>query len=325
MKAAYLNGPGGPEAFVYGELDDPKPGPGEVLVRVRATTINHVDTVWRSGKRAYFKLNPPHILGSETAGEIAALGAGVTNFKVGDRVVAGAKSGSYAELALADARTTMALPDSVSFEHGASLMSTGMTAVRLVLRRAQPRAGDWVVVTAAASGTGAGVLQVAKAAGARVIGTAGGDRKGAFVRDLGADAVVDHYGNDVKEKVMEITEGKGVAAVIDAVSSQPLFDALIETVRPLGRWVIYGNIAGAELKFSARTIFMKGIEIRGGQGNDPALAPGERAQDAETMMRLAAAGQLRIPYDRVLPLSDIAEGHRVMDAHEMAGKIVIKP
>ena len=324
MKAAYLNGPGGPEAFVYGDLPDPKAGAGEVLIRVRATTVNHVDTVYRSGIRPYFKITPPHVLGLELAGDVVAAGEGVQGFKAGDRVVASPRTGAYAELAVAEARNVVKLPASVSYEDGAAMAGTGATAWRAVVRRAEIRPSEIVLVTAAAGGTGGMIAQVAKASGAFVIGTAGGQRKLDLVKSLGADAVIDHYKEDLIARIKEITEGYGIDAAIDATSSAPIWSAITESLRPGGRVVLYGNMASQEVSFLVRHVFPKGLKIIGLAG-DPAEVAATRPADMIGLMRLAAQGKLRSLTDRVLPLAEVAEAHRLVEDHAVAGKVVLTP
>ncbi|MDP3174120.1 MAG: zinc-binding dehydrogenase [Phenylobacterium sp.] len=323
MKAAYLNSPGGPEVIVYGDLPDPVPGPGQVLVRMRATTVNHVDTIWRSGIRPYFKIVAPHVLGIELAGEIAGLGEGVTSFKIGDRVVGRPTTGAYAELAVADVSEVVKLPDTVSFEDGAGLGTTGPIAWRAVVRVAQVRAGEAVLITAAASGTGSVMVQIAKAAGAFVIGTAGGQRKLDVVRSVGADAVIDHYEEDVAARIKEITDGRGIDAAIDATCSAPLVNAVIEGLRPGGRLAIYGNMASPELTLNVRNTFFKGVKVMGVQGGDPAQVEAEREGDLIGMLRLAADGKIKLVKDKIMPLSDAAEAHRLMESHASGGKLIL--
>jgi len=323
MKAAYLNGPGGPEALIYGDLPDPKPGPGQVLVRMRATTVNHVDTVFRSGVRPYFKIVAPHVLGVEAAGEVAALGEGVTGFSVGERVVAGPKTGCYAELVLASADDVFKLPDSVSFEDGAGLGTTGPISWRSVVRVAQVQAGEAVLISAAASGTGSVMAQIAKACGAFVIGTAGGKRKLDMVRALGVDAVIDHYEEDVAARIKEITGGRGIDAAIDATCSGPLFNAMLEALRPGGRLAIYGNMASPELTMNVRAVFFKGLKLLGAPGGDPAQLAANEEADAVGLLRLAAEGKIKLLKDRVMPHSEAAEAHRLLEAHEPAGKMLL--
>lgn len=324
MKAAYINGPGGPEAFVYGELPDPAPGRGEVLVRMRAACVNHVDTVWRSGVRPYFKIAPPHVLGLEFAGEVVELGDGVEGVAVGDRVAGRAKSGAYAELVVAEAELVNKLPDSVSFEDGAALGTTGPVAWRAVVRGAQLRPGQAVLITAAASGTGNLMVQIAKAAGVFVIGTAGGRRKLDLVRSIGADAVIDHYEEDVAARVRELTSGRGVDAAIDATVSPKLIPALVESLREGGRLAIYGNISSPEVTFNVRSLFSKGVSIVGVQGGHyPGQFDLDRREDMVGIMRLAAEGKIKVLKDGVMPLSQAAEAHRRLESHAAAGKMIL--
>jgi NADPH2:quinone reductase len=292
---------------------------------VRAASVNHVDTVIRSGVRPYFKITPPHVLGSEAAGEIAAVGPEVSGWAVGDRVIANTKTGAYAELALAEAQSLLRMPAGMAFEDAAAFGSTGPTAYRLTVRRAQVRAGEVVLVTAAASGTGALILQIAKAAGAFVIATAGSPRKLDLVKQLGADATINHYEENLADRLAEITGGQGADVAIDAVSSQPMFEQILTGMRAGGRVVLYGNMAGTHLQFLVRTVFSKGLSIIGGQGGDPRVTPSEREIDNANLMRLAAGGQLKVLRDRVLPFAKAAEAHRALEAHEVAGKIILTP
>lgn len=325
MKAVYLNEPGGPEALIYGDLPDPTPGPGEILVRMRAAGVNHVDTIRRSGVRTYFKLTPPHILGVEFAGEVAALGAGVTTHKIGDRVFGRPVHGTYAELAVAKANAMFRLPDEVSFEDGAGLGTTLPEAWTALIRRAKIVAGEAVLITAGASGTGAVMIQLAKAAGCFVIATAGGEQKLGFARQAGADAVIDHYKEDVAARIKEVTNGRGLDVAVDATCSTPLFNAMIDALRPGGRLVIYGNMASPELTMNVRNVFFRGLQLIGGQGGDPDELAAQRDADVVGMLRLVSAGKVRIMKDRVLPLAKAAEAHRLLEKHAAVGKIILTP
>lgn len=323
MKAAYIETAGGPEVIQYGDLPDPAAGPGEVLIRVAATTVNHFDTVFRSGIRPYLTIKPPQVLGHEASGEIVAVGPGVAGWAVGDRVCTRTKTGSYAELAVAQASDLIKVPDNVSLEEAAGFGVTAGTAYRLVARRAELKTGEAVLITAGASGVGSLMVQIAKAAGYYVIATAGGARKRQLVSDLGADATIDHYEDDVAAKVMELTGGRGVDAAIDAVASQPLFEAVLKSLRPAGRLVVYGNMVSEHLTFHALTLFSKGLTIIGGQGGDAPQLAADRSLDRVAFMRLAARGQVKMLHDRVIPISQAAAAHAAMEAHEAAGKIVL--
>jgi len=325
VKAAYLDITGEPDVFMYGDLPDLTPGAGEILVRLIATNVNHVDTVWRSGVRPYFKISPPHVLGLELTGAVAALGSGVSGFAIGERVVASPKSGSYAELAICDASRTYRIPDAISNETAACLTSTGATAYRLAVHRAQLRAGQTVVITAGASGTGSTLVQIARAIGCRVIATAGGAKKREILEGIGADATIDHYEEDVEKRISELTDGLGVDAAIDPVSSQPLFEALTNGLKPGGRLVIYGNIVSSEVQLNIRTLFSKGIEVIGGQGGDQRVLSLDRQIDMPRLIELARLGAVKTLVDRTLPLRDMAMAHRLVEDHALVGKVIITP
>jgi NADPH2:quinone reductase len=325
MKAAYLDKPGGPEVLTYGDLPDPTPGPGQVLIRVHAISLNHVETVWRSGIRPYFKITPPHVLGGECAGEVIALGPGATGIEVGARVCTGTAAGSYAELAVVAATAVALIPDSMSFEQAAAFGSTGPTAFRAVVRRADVRPGQNVLVTAAASGTGLFIVQIARAAGAFVIGTAGGDRKRRLVEESGAHATIDHYSEDIAARIAAITDGVGIDSAIDPVSSQTMFDAITTSLKPRGKLVTYGNIASPEVTLNIRTLFSKGLDILGAQGTDPVFGPAERREDTRAVLALGAIGTVKTVIDSVLPLAEARRGHEMLDKHEVAGKVILTP
>src|SRR5215468_86925 len=195
MKAVYVERVGPPEVLIYGELPEPQPGPNDVLIRVRATSLNRLDVFMREGSHGT-SITPPQILGRDIAGEVVQVGSAVQGFQPGDRVVASG-SGSYAEYALAPATRTFHLPESCSFDAGGALPTAGLTAYQMLINRARVRPGEDVLVMAAGSGVGSYAVQIAKAVGARVIATAGTDDKLQKAREIGADDVINHYTEDI--------------------------------------------------------------------------------------------------------------------------------
>ena len=202
-------------------------------------------------------------------------------------------------------------------------MQLTQIAFRSVVRRGEVRAGEAVLITAAASGTGALMAQIAKACGAFVIGTAGGKRKMDLVMSLGVDAVIDHYEEDVAARIMELTEGRGIDVAIDATASAPLFNAAIQTLRPGGRFVNYGNMASPELTMNVRNVFFKGLKLIGAQGGDPLEIEAQLDGNKLGIARLAGEGKIKTLKDRILPLSEAAEAHRLLESHDVAGKLIL--
>jgi hypothetical protein len=188
MKAVYVERTGPPEVLTYGELPEPQPDPNDVLIRVRATSLNRLDVFMREGSHGT-SITPPQILGRDMAGEVVQVGSAVSDFQPGDRVVASG-NGSYAEYALAPVERTFHLPANCSFDDGGALPTAGLTAYQMLINRARVRPGEDVLVIAAGSGVSSYAIQIARAVGARVIATAGSDEKLHKAREIGADRSV---------------------------------------------------------------------------------------------------------------------------------------
>jgi NADPH2:quinone reductase len=231
---------GGPEVLEAVEVEAPTAGPGQVLVRNRAIGLNFIDTYQRSG---LYPVRFPAVLGQEAAGEVAAIGAGVTRFAPGDRVAYSGQLGAYAEYQVVSAERAVRLPDTVSFEDAAASLLKGMT-VEFLVRRCYPlRAGETILVHAAAGGVGTLLVQWATALGASVIGTAGSDAKAALARRLGCEQVILYRHEDVAKRVREITGGAGVPVAYDSVGKDT-FEATLASLSRRGLFVSFGNASG---------------------------------------------------------------------------------
>ena len=237
MKAVYVERVGPPEVLIYGELPEPQPGPNDVLIRVRATSLNRLDVFMREGSHGTSIL-PPQILGRDIAGEVVQVGSAVQGFQPGNRVVASG-SGSYAEYALAPATRTFHLPESCAFDAGGALPTAGLTAYQMLINRARVRPGEDVLVMAAGSGVGSYAVQIAKAVGARVIATAGTDDKLQKAREIGADDVLNHYTEDIVARVRELTAGQGVDVIVEHVGAA-VWQACFRSLKDYGRLVTCG-------------------------------------------------------------------------------------
>ncbi|QJE73038.1 zinc-binding dehydrogenase [Aerophototrophica crusticola] len=338
MKAAILRAFGAPEVLTHGDLPTPEPGPGEVLVKILAAGMNRLDHYLRSGVRSTLPL--PHVLGSDAAGVVEALGPGVTGFRSGDRVIpmpgyptdpaeaafqpmTGAPSyairgagptGTYAQYMTIPARWLLRDDTGLPPEQVATLPMVVATGVRAVKVVGEVKPGDAVLVHAGASGTGSMNVQVAKALGARVAATVRTPDKAGFVRDLGADLVVplDGFG----AAILDWTGGRGVDVVIDNLGGEVLTNSL-DVLAPLGRLVSMGFVMGTEACFPLRPFFFGQKQIRG-------TLMGDRA-DLEWGLAQVTAGHLRPTLDRTYPLSEAAAAHARLAAGEALGTIVLLP
>lgn len=241
MRAIVIKEHGGPEVLRLTETETPAPGPGEALVDVEARGVNFIDVYQRSGA---YQVPLPYVPGMEAAGTVAALGEGVTDLRVGQRVGWAMAPGGYADQAVVSASLLVPVPDAVSTEQAAALMLQGMTAHYLTHSVHPVAEGETVLVHAAAGGTGLLVTQLAKARGARVIGTVSTDEKERIAREAGADEVIRYTRTPVAPAVRELTDGEGVAAVYDGVG-RDTFDASLDSLRPRGVLALFGQSSGA--------------------------------------------------------------------------------
>ena len=330
MKAAYIEQTGPPEVIQYGELPDPQPGPGQVLVRVRTVAVNPVDTYIRGGAD-YWELPKPFIIGCDLAGVVEEVGEGVDTFAVGDRVWATnqglvGRQGTFAELAAVDACWLYPLPEGVSFDTGAACALVGVTAHLGLFREARLRAGERVFVQGGSGGVGSMVVQMAKAAGAQVMASAGSQDKARICRELGADAVVNYREQPVVEAIREWAP-EGVD-VFWETQREPDFDLAVEAMAERGRMILMAG-RDARPEFPVGPFYVKECSLHGFVMFK--ATPEEMRRCAEAMNMWFAEGKLRARIDRVLPLSEAAEAHRLQEAatvHKsasLAGKIVLHP
>jgi NADPH:quinone reductase-like Zn-dependent oxidoreductase len=342
MKAIAIRAHGGPEVVKLEELPDPVAGPGQVRVAVKAAAQNHLDIWVRNGWQG-LRLAFPHVLGSDVAGVIDAVGPGVEGWKVGDAVVVNPSlgcqrcerclsgeehlcrrfsilgehvSGGQAELLVVPARNVMARPAALSFEQAAAVPLTFMTAWHALVARAGVRPGETVLVQAAGSGVGTAAVQIAKLLGARVIATAGSDAKLEKARGLGADEVVNYETQDLVQEVKRLTDRKGVEVVFEHVGKKT-WEKSILAAGVGGRIVTVGATTGHDPLTDLRHVFFRQLSILGSTMG----TAGELAQ----VLRFVEAGKLRPVVDRVLPLSAALEGQALLANRAQFGKIVLVP
>jgi NADPH:quinone reductase len=320
VKAVVIEEFGPPEVLTQEEAADPALGPEEVLIEVDFCNITFVDTQIRAGRPPHPSMLPelPAVLGNGVGGTVVAVGAAVERGLEGTRVVAAlGGSGGYAELACASAAATVSVPDAVEMSDAVALLADGRTAVALI-DRAGVRPGETVLVEAAAGGVGSLLVQLAKLAGARVVAAAGGERKLAVARGLGADIAVDYGAPGWSAEVRSAVGGAAVDVVFDGVGGQIGRDAFDLLARG-GRLCSFGMAAGSFTSVSEAEMSERGvIRLRGAAGQQPDLA-------ALTARALSSAskGQLRAVVGQKVPLADAADAHRAIEARETIGKTLL--
>ena len=314
MKAVYIEQTGPPEVLRYGDLPDPEPGPNDVVIRLRATSLNRLDVFMREGSHGT-SITPPQILGRDIAGEVVGMGSEVRGFRPGDRVVASG-NGSYAEYVLAPVERTFHLPDACSFDDGGALPTAGLTAYQMLINRACVRPGEDALVMAAGSGVSSYAVQIARAVGARVIATAGSDDKLHKAREIGADQVINHYTEDVAARVKDLTDGQGVDVIIEHVGAA-VWPACFRSLKVNGRLVTCGVTAGHHVDLHLGQVFSRALSIMGVGRGSP--------DDMRGLIRLVALGRVRPVIHRHFLLHEAVEAHRVMESSKFFGKLVLNP
>lgn len=316
MKAIRIHEDGGPEVLRYEDAPDPESGPGEVLVRLRAASLNHLDLWIRKGLPSVPK---PRILGAdgagvrENTGERVVINPGIEH---GERitVVGEHMDGTHAELVAVPESNVYPLPDELSFEEAAAFPLVFETAYRLLVTKAQLREGEWVLLWGIGSGVALAGLEIAKSLGARALVTSSSDEKLARARELGADATVNHLSGDVRAAVVEATEGKGVEVVLEHVG-EATWQGSLQSARAGGRIVVCGATSGPNPPAELHRIWWKQLTIYGS-------TMGTR-EDFEAAYELVKSGRAKPVIDSVFPLAEARAAHERMEAGEQFGKIVL--
>ena len=325
MRAIVMREPGGPEVLEMREVPTPEPSRGEVRVRVRATAVNRADLLQRMGHYPAPPGAPPDILGLEFAGEVDALGDGVAELARGDRVMGLAGGGGYAEHIVVHARTLARIPEPMSFADAAAIPEAFVTAWDAMVSQAALSAGETVLVQAAGSGVGTAAVQIAKAVGARAIGTTRTPQKVGRARELGLDDAVVVEGGRFADEVLARTGGRGADVVLELVGGAYVVEDLA-CLAHQGRIVLVGTMAGARADLDLGLLMRKRAEIRGTMLRfrplEEKIVAGLALQ--KHLVPLFAAGALRPVVDRVLPLSRAADAHRLMQNNDLFGKLVLE-
>ena len=324
MKAIRLHSYGPPDVLQLDEVPDLEPGSSQVVVRLHAIGINPVETYIRSG--IYARPEPPLCLGSDAAGLIEVVGADVKDVAVGDRVyVAGSRSGTYAECALCDVSQVFTLPERASFAQGAAMNIPYGTAYQAMFHRGRALASETVLVHGASGGVGIASVQLARAAGLQVIGTAGTDRGRELVKSQGAHHVLDHTAEDYLDDVMRLTDGRGVDLIMEMLANVNL-GADLNVLAKYGRVVVIGNRGERNqgtVAINARAAMARDADILGMTTHN-ATEPQRRTVHAALVAGLAN-GTLQPVIGEQLPLTAAVEAHQMIMEKKAHGKIVLIP
>jgi NADPH:quinone reductase len=293
-----------------------------VLIKVRAAGINFADTLFRQGQ---YMIQPqlPDTPGLEAAGEIDAVGAGVTNLRPGQRV-AGLGSKMYAEYAIAPATQVIPIPDSMSFEQAAAFPVQVLTAWHMLHTAHQTGPGQTVLVHSAAGGVGIVAVQIAKAAGARVIGTVSSDSKAAIAKQYGADDVINYATKDFADEANRITGGRGVDLILDAVGATTM-DNGFKCLAPFGHLILYGRAGGPPEPLNVFRLFERSTKVSGFTLYAVAPLPDVMRRGIEESFKLIAERKLKLVVGKSFPLTQAAEAHKFMESRQSTGKLVLIP
>jgi NADPH2:quinone reductase len=322
-KAIRFHKTGGPEVLVWEDVEVGDPGPGQLRIRQQAVGLNFVDVYQRSG---LYQLPLPSGTGSEGAGIVEAVGAGVTEFRAGDRVAyASAPLGSYSEVRLYPADRAVKIPDGISFETAAAMMLKGMTAQYLIKRTFKVQPGMTVLWHAAAGGVGLIASQWLKSLGATVIGTVGSDAKAALAKAHGCEHTIVYTRENFVERVKEITGGKGVPVVYDSVGKLTFMGSL-DCLQPLGMMVSFGNASGAVDPIAPTIFAAKGSLYL----TRPTLVTYTAKREdlvacANDLFDVVKSGKVKIEIAQRYALKDAAQAHRDLEARKTTGSTVLTP
>ena len=322
MKAMVCEAFGGPEVLALRDLPDPPPPePGEIQVRIRARGVQYVDVLMLAGKYQ-FRPDPPFIPGGEAAGEVVAVGADVTAFKVGDRVMSRHTLGACATMGNAKAALCDKIPDGMSLESAGVFRGAYQTAYHALIQRGRMREGEWVLVHGAAGGIGIAAIQVAKVFGAKVIATASTEAKRAACLEEGADFAID-YRNGFTDEVKKLTGGKGVDIVYDPIGDKVAEESL-RCLAWCGRLLILGFLGGGPTNIRSNDLLIKGIDAIGVRvGGLTEAAPELAIANMKTLIDLAGQGRLKPRISHRFPLEQAAAALQAVIDRTVIGKAVL--
>jgi NADPH:quinone reductase len=324
VAAVRVHKTGGPEVLTYEQVEVPAPGPGQVKVKNRAIGVNFIDTYFRMGMYPS-PVGMPFVSGNEGAGDVIAVGPGVTDIKVGDRVGYVVGLGSYAEERLLPADRAVKLPDAISYEQAAAMMLKGMTTQYLVRRTYRVQKGDNVLIHAAAGGVGLIASQWANHLGANVIGTVGSKEKGELAKKNGVHHVILYRTEDFAARVKEITGGQLCAVVYDGIG-KATFPASLDCLRPLGMFASFGSASGQVEAFNINILQTKGSLFATRPTLNHYVAKREDLlKTANELFEVVASGAVKIPINQKYALKDAAKAHIDLEGRNTTGSTILVP
>jgi NADPH2:quinone reductase len=322
MHAWMCHNPVGTDALQWQEVPTPQPGAGQALVAVKAASLNFPDILIVQNKYQ-FKPTPPFVPGSEYAGVVEAVGEGVANVKPGDRVMVIGGTGGFGTHAVVPAEKLVPMPAAMSFEHGAAFLMTYGTTQHALLDRGQLQAGETVLVLGAAGGVGTAAVQIARAAGARVIAAASTDAKCARCKEIGADATINYSTENIRDALKALTNGKGPDVVYDPVGGD-LAEPVFRSIAWRGRYLVVGFAGGGIPALPLNLSLLKGAAIVGVfWGDFVRREPQAFQRDLQQLATWYAEGKVTPVMDQTLPLSDLHAAYARMAARQVVGKLVL--
>jgi len=323
MRALVCKEYGSPSQLILDDVDDPRPAKGQILIRVKAAGINFPDVLSIEGKYQV-KIEPPFIPGNEASGIIEAVGEGVERFKPGDQVITMSKGGAFAEKCVSDENTTIPLFPALNFSQGAGFMVTYGTSYHALKQSAKLKDGETILVLGAAGGVGVTAIEIAKAMGARVIAAASSSEKLEFAKGIGADELINYSETPLKEKVKEITGGKGADVVYDPVGGE-LSDAALRATAWHGRYLVIGFASGDIPKFAANILLLKEVSAIGvWWGTWAAKNPHKHIQNIEELGVMIASGHIIPRVTEEFAMDQYKEAFEVITERRARGKVILK-
>jgi NADPH2:quinone reductase len=322
MKAVRVHQYGGPEVLSYDEIAAPEPRDGEALVQIEATGVNFIDTYRRTGN---YPVPTPFVLGEEAAGTVTAVGPGVADLRVGQRVAYASVLGAYADYATVPAARLVPLPDGISAAQAAAVMLQGMTAHYLLYSTYPVKPGDTVLIHAAAGGAGLLLVQMARRLGARVLGTVSTEAKAGLAYEAGANEVILYTQTDFEQEVKRLTDGRGVDVVYDSVGLTT-FEKSLNCLRMRGFMVLFGQSSGPVAPVNPQILNAKGsLYLTRPTLGHYIASRADLLERAGAVLGWIAAGELHVRIDQGFPLAEAAAAHRKLESRATSGKVLLIP
>jgi NADPH2:quinone reductase len=322
MKAIQVKEPGGPEVLWFADIPVPQPKGNEAVVKVAAAGVNFIDVYQREGR---YKVPAPFVAGQEGSGTVTAMGAEVRSVKAGDRVAWTGIQGSYAEYVAVPADRLVLIPAGVSDHQAAAIMLQGMTAHYLVYSTFALKAGDTVLVHAAAGGVGLLLVQLAHNIGARLIGTVSTEEKARLAREAGADEIILYTQADFETETRRLTDGKGVDVVYDSVG-KTTFEKSLNVLRPRGMMVLFGGSGGPVPPFDPLALTSKGSLFLTRPSLTHYIATRKELESRSgALFGMIAAKKLKLRHEHVYPLAEAQRAHRDLEGRKTTGKLLLVP